>query len=559
MKAALISILLATAAFAEIHQNPGSATPLPHQKYIHVVSEADSPVRQVYIKSKDGMYVGAAIRKPKGESRYPAIIMFHGAPGGRGIEQLAGWSRGDHGGPVWERFLQEGYVVVVADYRGGNMNLMSAPSSNGLITSIDDGLAVIDYVKALPYVDPNRLNLYGVSLGGNLVMNLVSRVQVNSAIVGAPAAIWFLGIPTTPGAPAGPDRFKNVKPDPDVSRKNIEPIRTPVLILVGTADSLLPVTTMLHDALAAAGKPVRMEVYEHGYHDFCLGPQGHNRPDLPQGEALLDSTLDALEKSVQFVKGQKAALPIARMYVFGDSYSDTGAGYVDGDGPTAVGYLASRLGLTMMLPSDSSANGNSINFAVSGAQTGHGAGRKVKDALLGRGMEEQVEDFAARVRSKAIVFDPDHTLFFFAGGLNDRRLPGTETVSNLKGEIRKLYDLGARRFRVALLPTAIPAFSEVGLRLNPELQRIPAEIESELRGARVSLSHWGTFFDDVMRNPSEYGIENTKDACAGRAIFDENATPCAKPSAYYYYHAGHPSTAVHKVVGDKMYAEINSH
>ena len=82
-------------------------------------------------------------------------------------------------------------MVVVADYRGGNMNLTSAPSSVGMITSIDDGLAVIDYVKALPYVDPGRLNLYGVSLGGNLVMNLVSRVPVNSAIVGAPLPCGF--------------------------------------------------------------------------------------------------------------------------------------------------------------------------------------------------------------------------------------------------------------------------------------------------------------------------------------------------------------------------------
>src|ERR1051325_10579275 len=97
MRAALISILFATAASAEIRQNPGSATPLPHEKYIHVVSEADSPIQQVYIKSKDGLYVAAAIRKPKGEGRNPAIIMFHGAPGGRGIEQLVGWSRGDHG------------------------------------------------------------------------------------------------------------------------------------------------------------------------------------------------------------------------------------------------------------------------------------------------------------------------------------------------------------------------------------------------------------------------------------------------------------------------------
>jgi dipeptidyl-peptidase-4 len=304
MRVTIICILSVAVAMAETRQNPGSTTPLPHDKYIHVVSESDSPVQPTYIKTKDGLYVAAAIRRPKGEGKFPAMIMFHGAPGGRGMEQLIGWSRGDHGGPVWERFLKEGYVVVVADYRGGNMNLMSSPASNGMTTSIDDGLAVVDYVKALPYVDASNVNLYGVSLGGNLVMNLASRRPVHSVIAGAPAAIWFLGMTMPAGTPAtGPDRFKNMKPDPEISRKNIEPIQSPILILVGTADSLLPVTTMLHDALAAANKSVRMEVYEGGYHDFCLGPQGHNRPDLPKGEALLDSTLDALEKSVRFVKG----------------------------------------------------------------------------------------------------------------------------------------------------------------------------------------------------------------------------------------------------------------
>jgi dienelactone hydrolase len=299
-----ILILCASVSLAAIHQDPGSDTPLPYEKYIHVVSEADSPVQQTNIKSKDGLYIAAAIRKPKGAGRFPAIIIFHGAPGGRGMEQLTGWSRGDTGGPVWERFLQEGYVVAVADYRGGNMNLTSAPSANGAITSIDDGLAVIDYVKSLPYVDPANLNLYGVSLGGNLVMNLISRVPVNAAIVGAPAVLWFLGmVPPAPGGMTA-DRFKNLKPDPEISKKNIEPIHTPVLILQGTSDALLPVATQLHDALAAQGKVVRMEVYEKGYHDFCLGPQGQKRPDLPHGEALYDSALDALEKSVAFIKGK---------------------------------------------------------------------------------------------------------------------------------------------------------------------------------------------------------------------------------------------------------------
>ena len=88
-----------------------------------------------------------------------------------------------------------------------------------------------------------------------------------------------------------------VHPGPD-------PKSFPVQILVGTDDSLQPVARLLHDSLAEAGKQVRLEIYQHGYHDFCLGPQGQTRKDLPRGKALLDSALDALEKSVSFVKGR---------------------------------------------------------------------------------------------------------------------------------------------------------------------------------------------------------------------------------------------------------------
>jgi phospholipase/lecithinase/hemolysin len=257
------------------------------------------------------------------------------------------------------------------------------------------------------------------------------------------------------------------------------------------------------------------------------------------------------------VQGAPAA-QYDRLYVFGDSYSDTGAGYVDGNGPTAVFYLAERLGISLAPSNDAKAADKSLNFAVSGAGTGSGSGRKVKDALLGLGMRDQVDDFAARVRSHAVTFQPETTLFYIAGGLNDRRLPSETTVQNLKGEIKTLYDLGGRHFLVALLPTAIPAFSEVGLRLNPALSRIPGELAAQLPGATIAMSGWGTFFDEVMRNPARYGIENTTDKCAGRAIFDEDPAACAKESAYYYYHAGHPSTAVHKAVGEKLYQELTA-
>jgi phospholipase/lecithinase/hemolysin len=255
--------------------------------------------------------------------------------------------------------------------------------------------------------------------------------------------------------------------------------------------------------------------------------------------------------------GQQAVLPkIDRIYVFGDSYSDIGEGYLDGNGPTAVAYLAERLGFRLLPANTPEVRGRSLDYAVSGARSGSGTGRTVQGALLGYGMKNQVADFAAKVRSHEIEFDPATTLFFIAGGLNDGQSPEGTTATNEKDEIRTLYGLGARRFAVALLTTAIPGFGVTGRRINPSLERIPAELRGELKDAQIRLSAWGLFYDEVLLHPAQYGITNTTDACAGREIHHEDTTPCAKPETYFYYHSAHPSTAAHKAVGDKLYAEM---
>jgi phospholipase/lecithinase/hemolysin len=78
----------------------------------------------------------------------------------------------------------------------------------------------------------------------------------------------------------------------------------------------------------------------------------------------------------------------------------------------------------------------------------------------------------------------------------------------------------------------------------------------DLSAAEIRLSRWGMLFDAVLQHPDRYGISNTTDACAGREIFDQNATPCAKPETYFYYHQGHPSTATHRAVGEMLYEEM---
>lgn len=284
---------------AEIVEKPGSTTPLPHDKYVRTISEKDAPVERVYIKSRDGLYIAAALRRPKGNGPFPVLIHFHGAPGGRGMEKLVQWSSGSTGGPVWERFLKEGFVVVTADYRGGMF-----PRGDGLpkdaVTYADDGISVLEYVRALPYVDRNRISLYGVSLGGDVVMHVLARTSVHAAILGAGAPINFLGakMPERKPGMSDEERWRAMTVNEDMAKANIAPVTTPLLILVGTADGLINLDRALYDRMEKAGKKVRLEIYKDGYHDFVMGPQGHEG----RAEPLLDSTLAALESALAFVR-----------------------------------------------------------------------------------------------------------------------------------------------------------------------------------------------------------------------------------------------------------------
>jgi phospholipase/lecithinase/hemolysin len=252
--------------------------------------------------------------------------------------------------------------------------------------------------------------------------------------------------------------------------------------------------------------------------------------------------------------------PYTMLYVFGDSYSDSGSGYLDTNGPTAVVYLAQRLGIPFTFYGDPASTGKGLNFAISGAQTGAGNGRRYPTGeMLSIGMKNQVENFVTFSKLNFIPkIDPDNTMFFFAGGLNDRGKPDGFTRTNIEDEIETLYALGARRFMVAILPTKIRQFATAGTTFNPELTKIPAEEVAKHPDIRIANSDWGAFLDEVMSNPAKYGITDTTKPCAGRTIHHEDPTPCADPDAHFFYHEGHPSTAVHRAVGDMLYTEATT-
>jgi phospholipase/lecithinase/hemolysin len=254
------------------------------------------------------------------------------------------------------------------------------------------------------------------------------------------------------------------------------------------------------------------------------------------------------------------AQPFNMLYVFGDSYSDSGSGYADTNGLTAVAYMAQKLNIPFTYYGDPNSKGKGLNFAISGAQSGEGNGRRYPTGqMLGIGMKNQVANFVAFTKTNDIPkIDPENTLFFFAGGLNDRGKPEGFTRTNIEAEIDTLYDLGGRRFMVGLLPIKIRQFASAGTMFNPELSKIPDEERAKHPDIRIATSDWGFFLDEVMVNPAKYGITNTKDPCAGRDIHHEDTTPCADPDAHFFYHEGHPSMAVHKAAGAMLAQEVQA-
>jgi phospholipase/lecithinase/hemolysin len=236
-----------------------------------------------------------------------------------------------------------------------------------------------------------------------------------------------------------------------------------------------------------------------------------------------------------------------RLYVFGDSYSDNGAGMVYSNGPPAVEHAAQRLGLTLIAANAQRARDQSLDFAVSGARSDGSAGIVVQGKRFDVGAAKQVDDFISRWTRGESAFDPDTTLFFVAIGLNDTFTIAQSTAA-MRGIIRKLHGAGARHIRIALLPTAIPGMSEPGRRLNPSFTALADDLRRKLK-TDITVSNWGAFYDAVIEAPRTYGISDLRNHCAGVALFGEGIEPCKNPDQRYFYYSGHPSAVVNRAVG----------
>lgn len=149
-----------------------------------VVSETACPLETIAPTAPDGHRGLAVLRKPPGAGPFPVVVWFHGGIATVPLARLEAAARDLATG---SRFLAAGYVFVAPTYRSRDVDLQTT-------ASVNDALAVVEYLRELPFVDRQSIVVGGCSGGGDLALHLASRTSVCAVVAEEPASVLMSGV-----------------------------------------------------------------------------------------------------------------------------------------------------------------------------------------------------------------------------------------------------------------------------------------------------------------------------------------------------------------------------
>ncbi|MBI4528234.1 MAG: prolyl oligopeptidase family serine peptidase [Deltaproteobacteria bacterium] len=228
------------------------------------VAPAGKPIRFFY-PNHNGNVEGYLIR-PRGTGPFPLIVLLHGhSMIGEGASRVL---------PAAEEFSRElCYAALAISLPGYGMTELGADGDREIVESVVlDGIA---HVTSLPWVDRERLLVYGFSRGAFFAAALSGKLpNLRTAVLHAGAYDLQRLYEDTPSlwvrqslSPNGDRSSRLVTILPEVTGW-----RAPTLILHGGKDQLIPISqaSFLRDRLEALGKPHRFVVFPDAGHRLPL-------------------------------------------------------------------------------------------------------------------------------------------------------------------------------------------------------------------------------------------------------------------------------------------------
>jgi dienelactone hydrolase len=280
------------------------------------VRGSDIPVQLTYVEMIDGVYAPIGLRTPPGRGPFPLVLFAAGNGGGgmsvvRDFTQNVSWTQ--------EEFLKAGYAVAWMRYRA---EIDYAYDKIGKLVEdkrqrrqllnrgpleYEDVIAIVKYVKTLPFIASDRVGYMGMSHGGEMAFKIASEYHgVRAMVACEPAAHEFLRLRPDATARINPETGlldvermlmrepEKVRPriTEDVARARMQPIATPIFVQGRNSDELQGIFRVCYDLLVELGKEARWETYEHDVHGFVYvrrNEAGVYAPDAVQRQAVLDS------------------------------------------------------------------------------------------------------------------------------------------------------------------------------------------------------------------------------------------------------------------------------
>jgi len=209
--------------------------------------------------------------------KYPILFYVYGEPAGQTV--MDNWGATNY---LWHSMLaQQGYIVASVDNRGtpaprGRNWRKIVYRKIGVISSADQAAAVKAVIAKLPYIDADRVGIWGWSGGGSSTLNAMFRYpeiyKVGMSVAPVPDQTLYdtiyqeryMGLPSN-----HPEDFKQGSPITFAAN-----LKGDLLIVHGTGDDNVHYqgTQRLVNELIAANKQFQLMSYPNRTHSISEGP-----------------------------------------------------------------------------------------------------------------------------------------------------------------------------------------------------------------------------------------------------------------------------------------------
>jgi dipeptidyl-peptidase-4 len=159
------------------------------------------PYQQNWIKptiasfnTQDGTEIFYRLYKPNtAAKKHPVIVYLYGGPGAQVVKDSWGGNRG----LLMQYWANKGYVVFSIDNRGSEARgkAFEDPLYKKMgSVELDDQVEGVKFLHSLPYVDKDRIGVYGHSYGGYMTLMAMFKAgdYFKAGVAGAPVTDWGL-------------------------------------------------------------------------------------------------------------------------------------------------------------------------------------------------------------------------------------------------------------------------------------------------------------------------------------------------------------------------------